>query len=224
MTTVLITGANRGLGLEFARQYRANGADVIACCRAPAKADLLNALAVKVLELDVTDSASINTLAAALKGTPIDILIASAGIWGPERQGADDCDFDRILEVLTVNSVGPWRVARALKANLVAGYDKKLVVITSKMGSISDSSGGSIAYRASKAALNMIMHAVAKEWARDGLKVGIFHPGWVQTDMGGPQAPLDAEASINGLCARIAELSTRTSGRFIDYAGKEIGW
>lgn len=224
MTTVLITGANRGLGLEFVRQYRGDGADVIACCRHPANADSLNALAVKVMELDVTDPASIESLAAALKGSPIDILIANAGIWGPEHQGADECDFDRTIEVLTVNSVGPWRVARALKANLVAGRDKKLVVITSKMGSISDSSGGSIAYRASKAALNMIMHAVAKEWGRDGLKVGIFHPGWVQTDMGGPGAPLSVVQSITGLRARIAELSPRTSGRFIDYAGKEIGW
>lgn len=224
MTTVLITGANRGLGLEFARQYAADGADVIACCRHPDSADSLNALGVKVLELDVADPASIAALAAALKETPVDILINNAGIWGPEHQGADDCDFDRTIAVFTVDSVGPWRVARALKANLVAGHDKKLVVITSKMGSISDSSGGSIAYRAAKAALNMIMHAVAKEWALDGITVGILHPGWVKTDMGGPGAPLDAVTSITGLRARIAALSPKTSGHFIDYAGKEIGW
>ena len=224
MTTVLITGVNRGLGLEFTRQYRADGGDVIACCRRPGTSDSLNALGVKVMELDVGDPASIDNLAAALKGTPIDILINNAGIWGPERQGADSCDPEAVMETLRINSIAPFRMARAFKANLLSGHDKKLVVITSKMGSISDSSGGSIAYRTSKAALNMIMNAIAKDWARDGLKVGIFHPGWVKTDMGGPGAPLDVVQSITGLRARIAELSARTSGRFIDYAGKEIGW
>jgi NAD(P)-dependent dehydrogenase (short-subunit alcohol dehydrogenase family) len=224
MTTVLITGANRGLGLEFARQYKTDGAEVIACCRHPARADSLNALGVKVMELDVADPASIAAAAEALNGVAIDIFVSNAGIWGPQAQGADTCDPEAVMETLRVNAVAPFRLARAFKSNLLAGRDRKLAVLTSKMGSISDSSGGEIAYRTSKAALNMIMHAVAKGWAREGILVGIFHPGWVRTDMGGPNAPLDAKTSVTGLRARIAELSSRTSGRFLDYSGKEIDW
>jgi Dehydrogenases with different specificities (related to short-chain alcohol dehydrogenases) len=224
MTTVLITGANRGLGLEFARQYQAEGADVIACCRHPAEADSLKQLGVRVMELDVGDLASIAALAGILKDVAIDILVSNAGIWGPQAQSADGCDPEAVMETLRVNAVAPLRLAQAFKPNLKAGHDKKLAVLTSKMGSISDSSGGEIAYRASKAALNMIMHVAAKDWTRDGILVGIFHPGWVRTDMGGPSAPLDAKTSVTGLRARIAELSPQTSGRFLDYAGTEIRW
>lgn len=224
MTTVLITGANRGLGLEFARQYQADGANVIACCRHPALADSLKQLGVRVMELDVADPAGVATLADTLKDVAIDVLVSNAGIWGPRAQSADTCAPEAVQETLRVNAVAPFRLAQTFKPNLKAGRDKKLAVLTSKMGSISDSSGGEIAYRASKAALNMIMHAVAKEWARDGILVGLFHPGWVRTDMGGPSAPLDAKTSVTGLRARITELSPRTSGRFLDYAGKEIGW
>jgi NAD(P)-dependent dehydrogenase (short-subunit alcohol dehydrogenase family) len=120
--------------------------------------------------------------------------------------------------------VGPLLVSRALKTNLLAGRDKKLAVVTSKMGSISDSSGGVVAYRAAKAALNIVMHGVAKEWARDGIVIGILHPGWVRTDMGGPGAPLDVVQSVTGMRARIADLSPQTSGCFLDYQGREIGW
>ena len=224
MTAVLITGANRGLGLEFVRQYRAEGVEVIACCRHPEKAGSLNGLGATIMELDVGSPASIASLAEELKGKPLDIVIANAGIWGPEAQSADSCDPDAVMETLRINAVAPFRLARALKPNLLAGRDHKFAVLTSKMGSISDSSGGVIAYRASKAALNMIMHAVAKEWTHEGLLVGIFHPGWVQTDMGGPNAPLDAKTSIARLRMRIAELSDRTSGQFIDYTGHEIDW
>jgi NAD(P)-dependent dehydrogenase (short-subunit alcohol dehydrogenase family) len=224
MTTVLITGANRGLGLEFARQYQADGAAVIACCRHPEKADSLNRLGVRVMELDVADAAAVAALAAALKGVALDIVVANAGIWGPANQSADGCDPEAVLEVLRLNAVAPLRLAQALKPNLLAGPTRKFAVLTSKMGSISDSSGGTIAYRASKAALNMIMHTVAKDWARAGILIGLFHPGWVRTDMGGPSAPLDIPTSISGLRARIADLSPATSGHFIDYAGREIGW
>jgi len=224
MTAILVTGANRGLGLEFVRQYRAEGADVIACCRQPEKADLLKTLGATVMKLDVGSPESIAALATELDGKPLDIVIANAGIWGPEAQSADLCEPDAVMETLRINAVAPFRLARALKPNLLAGREHKLIVLTSKMGSISDSSGGVIAYRASKAALNMIMHAVAKDWAHDGLLVGILHPGWVQTDMGGHNAPLDAKTSIARLRLRITELSSRTSGQFIDYAGNEIAW
>lgn len=226
MTTIVITGANRGIGLEFARQYLAEGAEVIACCRAPDKAETLKTLGGKlsIAPLDVTDSGSIARLAAKLKDRPIDILINNAGVFGPDHQGANDADVEGYAATFLVNSIAPLSVAQALKDNLKRGDGKKLVVITSKMGSIADSSGGSLAYRASKAALNMIMNGVAKDWSKDGISVGILHPGWVQTDMGGPHATITVEQSVKGLKARIAELGPRLSGRFYDYLGKEIAW
>ncbi|HUO98028.1 MAG TPA: SDR family oxidoreductase [Rhizomicrobium sp.] len=226
MTTIAVTGANRGIGLEFVRQYSAEGASIIACCRNPAKADKLKQIgkAVSVMALDVADSGSIAALARELKDEPIDILIDNAGVYGGERQSADDPDPDVFAQTFRVNSIAPLIVAHALKPNLMRGKDKKLAVLTSKMGSISDSSGGSLAYRASKAALNMIFHGVALEWAKDGIAVGILHPGWVKTDMGGPDAMITVEDSVTGLRARIGELNQRNSGRFVDYKGRSIGW
>jgi NAD(P)-dependent dehydrogenase (short-subunit alcohol dehydrogenase family) len=224
MTTVLVTGANRGIGLEFVRQYRADGAEVIACCRTPDKTGALTAPGVRVMALEVCDSAALARLAAALKGEPIDILINNAGVFGPARQSASDSDYDGFVETFRINSLAPLMVAQALRGNLLRGRDKKLVVLTSKMGSISDSSGGTLAYRASKAALNMIFHGVAKEWVKDGIAVGILHPGWVRTDMGGPNALIDVQKSVSGLKACIAGLSLENSGHFLDYKGREIGW
>ncbi|MDR3525985.1 MAG: SDR family oxidoreductase [Rhizomicrobium sp.] len=224
MTTVLITGANRGIGLVFARQYAADGATVIATCREPEKADKLTALGVRVEQLDVTDPASATALAVTLKAVPIDILIANAGYYGPELQDADDADWAGFLQTYRVNSLGPLLVAQALKLNLLSGQDKKLVVLTSKMGSIADSTGGHLAYRASKAALNMIAHNLALEWKKHGIKVAILHPGWVKTDMGGSSAPLSAAESVAEMMNRIAELWPGNSGQFLDYQGKEIRW
>jgi len=224
MTTIVVTGANRGIGLEFVRQYTALGASVIATARDPARAGTLAALGVKVLPLEVTEPASVAGFAHALDGQPVDILISNAGQFGPERQSADDPDIDGFVAVFRVNTAAPLMLAHALKPNLIRGRDKKLVVLTSKMGSISDSSGGSLAYRASKAALNMIFHGVAQEWAKDGILVGILHPGWVKTDMGGPDALITPERSVEGLRAQIAQLDRDRSGRFFDYKGREIGW
>jgi Short-chain dehydrogenases of various substrate specificities len=224
MTTVLITGANRGLGLEFSKQYKADGASIIACCRTPAQAGALKALGVEMHALDAGDADSAARLAAELNGRPIDIVIANAGIFGPDRQTADDCDLDGVLETFRINALGPLRLAQALKPNLLAGKEKKLAVLTSKMGSIADSSGGYIAYRTSKAALNMIADSLAKEWRRDGIAVAILHPGWVQTDMGGASAPTQAADSIAGLRKQIAALDLKSSGRFVDFQGRAIAW
>ncbi len=224
MTTILVTGANRGLGLEFVRQYAAEKAEVIACCRNPAKADKPAVPGVRVMELDVGSPESAARLAEALGGKPVDILINNAAVYGPKKQSAVESDYEGFLETYRINSLGPLMVSQALRANLLAGRDKKLVVISSEAGSISDSSGGVLAYRASKAALNMIFHGVAKSWARDGVAVGILHPGWVKTDMGGPDAPIGVEESVRGLRARIAELNLSNSGRFLDYKGAAIGW
>jgi len=225
MTTILVTGANRGIGLEFVRQYAADGASVIACCRTPAKAEnLAKTGGVRVMELEVDDASSSARLAQALRGEAIDILINNAGVFGPEEQGASQGYYEEFADTLRTNSIGPLIVSQALRDNLLAGHDKKLVVLTSKMGSISDSSTGALAYRASKAAANMIMHVLARDWAADGILVGILHPGWVKTDMGGPSALITPQESVRGLRACIAELNPETSGHYLDFRGKEIAW
>lgn len=226
MTTILITGANRGIGLEFVTQYAAEGADVIACCREPDKAAALKAIKgkVRVMALDVAEPKSVAALVAALDGAAIDILINNAGVGGPRGRPQGVIDFDLWLGIFAVNSVAPAMIAIALYPNLKAGHDKKLVTITSGLGSISGHSGGAYPYHASKAAVNSFMVGLAKAWAHQGIAVGIFHPGWVQTDMGGAAATLTPAQSVTGLRARIAELSPRNSGSFSDYAGKEIAW
>jgi len=230
MTTVLVTGANRGIGLELVRQYAADGAEVIACCRDPAAASELKGLAgasggtVRIMKLDVASEGDIAALKAALAGQPIDILINNAGISGPSRQSADDIDLEGWLETFRVNTVAPVAVSQALHANLKAGAAKKLAAITSQLGSTANNGGQRYAYRSSKAALNNAMRGLSRDWARDGIAVGIYHPGWVRTDMGGASAPVTPEASVRGLRQRIAELSSATSGAYLDYAGAALPW
>jgi NAD(P)-dependent dehydrogenase (short-subunit alcohol dehydrogenase family) len=230
MTTVLVTGANRGIGLEFVRQYAADGADVIACCRDPSAASELKALVgasggnVRVMKLDVASEGDISALKTALGGQPIDILINNAGISGPLRQSADDIDLEGWLETFRVNTVAPVVVSQALHANLRAGAGKKLAAITSQLGSTASNGGQRYAYRSSKAALNNAMRGLSQDWARDGIAVGIYHPGWVRTDMGGASAPVTPEASVRGLRQRIAELNPATSGAYVDYSGTPLPW
>ncbi|HJW41123.1 MAG TPA: SDR family oxidoreductase [Rhizomicrobium sp.] len=228
MTTILVTGANRGIGLELVTQYAADGAEVIACCRAPEKADALNALVkkarnVRVAALDVADPQSVASLKSDLGDTPIDILINNAGVGGPRERAKGIIDADGWLGIFAVNSIAPVTMAAAFHDNLKTGRDKKLVTITSQLGSIT-SAGGAYPYYASKAAVNSFMHGLSKEWARDGILVGIFHPGWVKTDMGGQSAPVTPAQSAIGLRARIAELSVENSGSFRDYTGRELPW
>ncbi|HVM99684.1 MAG TPA: SDR family oxidoreductase [Caulobacteraceae bacterium] len=229
MTTVLITGANRGIGLEFVRQYAADGAEVIACCRNPDGAAALKALAgsggrVRIMRLDVVSEADIGALKGDLAGQSIDILVNNAGASGPQRQSADDIDLEGWLQTFRVNTIAPVAVSQALHANLKAGKDKKLAAITSQLGSTANNSGQRYAYRSSKAALNNAMRGLSRDWAGDGISVGIYHPGWVRTDMGGASAPVTPETSVRGLRQRIAELSPATSGAYVDYAGGALPW
>jgi len=226
MTTILITGTNRGIGLEFVKQYAAEGADIIATCRAPAKADALKSIAgnIRIMALDVGDTASIAALKRDLADTALDIVINNAGLGDPPKAAPGTIDMDVWLNVFRVNSAAPFAVALALKDNLKKGRDKKLVTLTSVLGSIAENGGGMYVYRASKAAVNSVMRGLSKDWAKDGIAVGIFHPGWVQTDMGGKGAPVKPQDSVKGLRARIAELSMKTSGTFRDFENREIPW
>lgn len=220
MPTVLITGANRGLGLEFVRQYAADGWDVIATVREPSRAENLSALpgGIRIGELDVADFDAIRAFALSVT-EQVDHLICNAGVMGRYRE----VDPDSWLYTFRVNAIAPTVLAQALVDRIVPGG--KIVAITSKMGSIADNqSGGGIIYRSSKAALNAAWRSLAIDWRDRDLAVAMLHPGWVQTAMGGPSAPTPPEESVAGLRRVITELIRERSGSFLDYQGQEIPW
>lgn len=222
--TVLITGANRGLGLEFARQYAAAGWTVIGTARQPDGANELNGLDVRVLQLDVTDPSSITRMVSALGGQPIDLLINNAGIF-PRVNTLDETDFDDVARTLDVNLIGPMRVTRALLPSLRKGQSKKIVSITSGLGSIANNdSGRYYGYRESKAALNMFTRSLAVELASEGFTCVVMSPGWVQTDMGGPNARLTPSESITGMRSVIAGLTPAETGSYWNYDGEQLPW
>jgi len=232
MATVLITGANRGLGLEFARQYASEGWDVFATCREPRRARELQALAqassgkkLRVLSMDVADTGSVHKAAQQLDGIPVDVLINNAGTAGASGQTTGNVDYENWLRVLAVNTLGPMRVAEAF-VDLVARSERRLIVtITSGMGSLTDNtSGGSIAYRTSKAAVNMAMRSAAADLGPRGITCVVIHPGWVKTDMGGASAPLTPKESITGMRRLIGRLGPADSGKFFNYDGREHPW
>ncbi|MGJ0483027.1 MAG: SDR family oxidoreductase [Methylomicrobium sp.] len=227
MTTILVTGASRGLGLEFCKQYAAEGWEVLACCRHPERADKLAGITnVRRLPLDVTDFAQIDRLAKELKDTPIDVLINNAGIYGDSSgPGFGQLDYGAWTRTLWINAQAPVKMAESFLPNLQRGKLKKLVSISSQMGSIADNgSGGSILYRTSKAALNAAMKSLSIDLKALGIGVLILHPGWVKTDMGGPNALIDAELSVNGMRRVIADSTLQQSGSFLKYDGSTIPW
>ncbi len=226
MPNVLITGANRGLGLEFARQYGAAGDRVFATCRRPEAAPDLKALDgdVSVHGLDVTDLGAIAALAGELEGEAIDILVNNAGILTPgQRTGT--IDYAAWEEELRVNTIGPMAVAQAFLPHMERGEGRRMAFISSTMGSIGENSGGGYyLYRSSKAALNATVKSLAIDLATRGVIVLLFHPGWVRTDMGGPGAAIDAEVSVRGLRRLIEAAGPEDSGRFMTYEGKHLPW
>lgn len=231
MPTVLVTGANRGLGLEFARQYAAEGWQVLAACRAPDAAADLQALAaasgerIRVLGMNVTDTASVRTAAAALKGEAIDLLLNNAGVGGPPGQQLGNLDYAAWARVLDTNTLGPMRVVEALLENVAKGNRKQIVTITSAMGSIEDNaSGGRYAYRSSKAAVNMVMKSLAIDLAPRGITCLMVHPGWVRTDMGGPGGKITPAESVRALRSLIESIKPEDSGKFLNYDGKPYPW
>lgn len=229
---LLITGASRGIGLEFVRQYAEYGWRIFACSRKPENADTLQDLAsrhkgsVSLHALDVGDSGQIRQLASTLSGEPLDLLINNAGIYLHDRVGETDAfDEQSLLESFRINSIAPLLVAEAFKENVARSNFKKIVNITSKMGSMDDNtSGGAYAYRASKTALNMLTKSLAIDLAPRGISTIVLHPGWVQTDMGGPNALISVEQSVTGMRQVIERIKLKDSGKFYGYDGKEIPW
>jgi NAD(P)-dependent dehydrogenase (short-subunit alcohol dehydrogenase family) len=230
MPTVLVTSSNRGIGLEFVRQYAAAGWRVIAACRDPEGAAELGRIAaasdgrVEPVALDVTDMGSIARVAAA-SDAPLDLLINSAGIGGRSGSGPGEIDYRDWARVLDVNLMGPVRVLDAFADRLAAGERPRAVTITSGMGSIADAgSDSSLAYRTSKAAVNMAMRARSFSLRPRGVTVIVMNPGWVRTDMGGPRATKSPEESIAQMRRVIDRLTPEQTGSFLNYDGRAYAW
>jgi NAD(P)-dependent dehydrogenase (short-subunit alcohol dehydrogenase family) len=217
---VVITGANRGIGLELTRQFTQRGDEVVAVCRK--SCEELAKLDVEVVEgVDVADDAAVGQMATSLEGRAVDVLVNCAGILSDESLG--DLDFDRIRRQFEVNSIGPLRVTAALRDNL--GQGSKVAIISSRMGSIEDNtSGGRYGYRMSKAAVNMAGRSLANDLKNDGVAVAILHPGFVRTEMTGHQGLIDPPESAEGLIARLDEVTLETSGTFWHTKGEVIPW
>jgi NAD(P)-dependent dehydrogenase (short-subunit alcohol dehydrogenase family) len=209
MPTALITGASRGLGAELARQYAAEGWEVIATTRR---------------ELEMTDRAQISRFANALKGRPIDLLFCNAGIVGKRGMKPGNFDFDSWEEVLRVNLLGPAALADALLENVAASERRVIAMMSSRLGSISESSGMTLPYATSKAALNMLVKGLAAHVAGRGIVVVALSPGWVRTDMGGAGAPLAPEVSVRNLRKVVSGLKSGDSGKFLSHDGAPIPW
>ena len=222
--TILVTGANRGLGLELAKQYQADHWRVLATCREPQAAHALRKLGLEPLELDVTDGASTSSLSEKLKDEPIDILFNNAGMFGPRGVELADLNRDVWSNVLSVNVVAPTLVAQAFVRNVATSQDKLLVFMSSALGSVAGSTGGEIVYRSSKAALNMVVATLAQDLKPQNIRTVAISPGWARTDMGGPNASLSPEESVRGMKNVLAKLKTDESGVYLNYDGSLLAW
>jgi NAD(P)-dependent dehydrogenase (short-subunit alcohol dehydrogenase family) len=218
MPIILITGANRGIGLEFARQYAAEGWDVIATARQSSRE--LDTLGVRVLPLDMRDLDAVAALGAAIER--LDLLVANAGTWLPERTETPE-EGQAWTEMMVTNSIAPYLLAKTLLRQIAAARGK-MIAITSGMGSIGESSGGYVPYRTSKAALNMAWNSIAIEAKPMGVLAALLDPGWVKTRMGGPNAPTPPERSIREMRALIERLGLEDSGGFFKRDGSRHAW
>lgn len=230
MSTTLITGCNRGIGLELVNQYAGLGWQVHACCRKPELATELQELAknhnnICIHALDVTDAEQLSSLAIKLKDTPIDVLFNNAGIYGQSDAQFGNTDERLWLQCFHVNSIAPLKVCEAFVEHVAASSLKTMATMSSKMGSMADnSSGGSYVYRSSKAALNAVMTSAAIDLRPRGIKIAILHPGWVLTDMGGPNAEIGTQQCVSSLVSILDKLTLETSGHFFDIDGSIIPW
>ena len=231
MHTVLVTGANRGLGLEMVRQYAHDGWQVLACCREPEQAEELCRIAdssegrVRVFRLDVTDAAQIQSLARELQVQPIDIFVNNAGIYGPRP-----LPFGRVpeadwVDVFRINTIAPLKLAEAFVEHVARSRQKIFATISSKMGSMKENrEGGDYIYRSSKAAVNAVVKSLSLDLRERNIKTVALHPGWVRTEMGGKDAPLSVEESVSEMRTVLASVTTRKTGKFLAFDGTVIPW
>jgi NAD(P)-dependent dehydrogenase (short-subunit alcohol dehydrogenase family) len=236
MSTILITGANRGLGLEFARQYAADGWEVLAASRQPEMSADLKQLAaqhptVALHRLDVTEEESMQDLADKLDGKPIDVLLHSSGVYPREGQHIGEINYDGWREAMETNLFGVMRVTEALLGNVAASQRKQIVAISTSLSSVHGVQGSSVVqagtsyqYRSSKTALNMALSILAKELESRGISVVLLDPGWVKTDMGGAHAPLSPKESIAGMRKVLSGNPMEISGRFLGHDGMARPW
>lgn len=230
--TILITGANRGIGLEFATQFAADNWHIIACCRQPDQAESLQKLKhangdqLCVHQLDLSDLTAIDQLANTLHHESIDIIINNAGVYPPAQQGEfGHVDYDAWLTTLRINTLAPLKIAEAFVTQLERSRLKIFAIITSKMGSIADNSrGGSYPYRTSKTAVNMVAKSLAIDLASRQITTILLHPGWVQTRMGGSDALISAQQSVAGMRNVLSRITPDDSGKFFAYDGQLIPW
>jgi NAD(P)-dependent dehydrogenase (short-subunit alcohol dehydrogenase family) len=228
----VVTGANRGIGLELVRQLADRGDVVEACARRPDEAVELRALAgggVRIHALDVTDAESVTKLAARLERDAVDVVLNVAGYYGGAlqsvRQLGGHLGLEDLAETYQVNALGALRVSLALLPHVRRGSWKKLVHVSSGMGSINDNtSGGMYAYRMSKAALNMMSRSLAVDLRGEGILSVVINPGWVQTDMGGPGAPTPVVDSVRGILRELDAATLAVSGAFLDWQGGTLEW
>ncbi|MDE2388559.1 MAG: SDR family oxidoreductase [Betaproteobacteria bacterium] len=232
MKTMLITGANRGIGLEFVRQYAADGWRVLACCREPVAADKLSRLVsqfpdrIQVYALDVIDHRQIEQLSQTLTDQPIDLLINNAGVYPADRGDAfGKTDYAAWRYAFEVNTMAPLKMAEAFIRQVSRSELKTIVTITSKMGSAADNRGGrSYIYRSSKAGVNIVVKSLSIDLSPQKIIAVVLHPGWVKTDMGGPSALITTEQSVTGMRRVIDSLSLQDSGKFYAFDGQIVPW
>jgi len=238
MSTVLITGTNRGIGLGLVRHYAEDGWDVIACCRNPAKAEALTELAsasegrIRVEALDLADHASIDALALKYDGQPIDILINNAAVVGPRdpnmeqiyRQKFGTIDYEAWTDVFRINTMGPLKVMEAFAKNIELGKEKKIIAISSSMSSNGENLSPVYLYSSCKAALNRVVTMTANSLKEKGIAVAAFCPGHVRTDLGGEQAAVSVDESAAGMRKLASELTMNKTGTFTRYNGETVPW
>lgn len=227
---LLITGANRGIGLALVKEYLALDWHVVACCRDPQSSEALTELLeqhsnLDIFELDVTDYQAVADLSESLNDLPLDLLINNAGYYGPKGYGFGDTNVEEWRKVLEVNTIAPLKLAEAFYAHLSGSSRPIIASMSSKVGSMEDNtSGGGYIYRSSKAGLNSVVKSLSNDLLPQGIISVALHPGWVLTEMGGPNALIDTHKSALGLIKVIAELDESKSGGFYDYLGKVIPW
>lgn len=231
MPSILITGANKGIGLELTRQYLANGWHVYATAREPEFADDLSLLGnnnpeqLSIKQLDVTNAAQRNALVKSLQNIPLDILLNNAGAWGQIGANFESTNEEKWLEGFRVNTVAPMQMMQCFAKNVALSELRIIANMSSKMGSIDDNgSGGSYVYRSTKTALNMISKSAAIDLQPQGITVVILHPGWVRTDMGGPHGEINVQQSAKALKGILSNVTRDDAGTFYDIDGSTIAW